>query len=292
MTDDERDQLLSDVLDGVATDQEHALVEADPELRANLVAIAAAQEALRTPVPPVVDSIRESMISAALAELTPTTAADAAQVIDLAGQRARRQRRLNLLGAAAALVLVIGGAAIALRAGDDGSDADTAQISEAELDATADGSAGEAADDDALAARSEAVQAAEESEAESRALDLDAATAEAAPAPESAAAASNSAPAAPQSDEAESADDAPAPSQRVPLLPLELESCRAHLEAHAPGLVEIDAHFGDGTTATAVLFTESGEHHEVTIDITTCEIVEAPAAVPGPGPEAPDESSP
>ena len=39
MTDDEREQLLSDIVDGVATPEDVARVEGDPALRAELAAL-------------------------------------------------------------------------------------------------------------------------------------------------------------------------------------------------------------------------------------------------------------
>ena len=302
MTDDERAQLLSDVLDGVATAEDHALVNADAELQADLAVMQRVQEAMQSPLGPVPDATREAMIAAALDELTvgPAPAAPA-PAIDLAAQRSRRQRRLNLLGAAAAVVLVVGGAAIALRAGT-GDDSDAASFAEAGTDGAASNEDLTTARADTLStAGNELEESAVQDDSAQGSVDQDSATQGSATqdsatqdsAPEAAAAQDSAdqdsadqdsadqdsadlpAEAAPRAPIEPPADDESAqPSPRVPLLPLELESCRAELEAHVPGLAEIDSTVTSPGIAVVVIVTAQGELIELRIEIETCEIAE------------------
>ncbi|GEM_PF-6900318 len=164
MTDDERDQLLSAVIDGEATADDVARVRADPELTAELNRITAAVAALAEPVPLPPADAREAMIAAALEDLaaapsSPATAVGeattGAPVVDLAAQRAKRQRRLNIMGAAAAIVVVIG-AAFALNT-DGSSDSDTSASSDESGETEAADGQTESAPSD-LAARAESFE--------------------------------------------------------------------------------------------------------------------------------------
>lgn len=139
MTDDERDQLLSAVLDGEATAEDVARVRSDPELTSELDRITDAVGRLGALVVPPPPDVRDRMIAAALDELSPTANvpdATATPVIDLAAQRARRQKRLNILGAAAAIILVVG-AAVSLNSGDNRA-SDTSSVAQEATDGGAD----------------------------------------------------------------------------------------------------------------------------------------------------------
>lgn len=119
---DPHESALSALVDGVATADERALVEGSPELTAELAGLHAQRAALRdVPVPA---AAREAAIAAALAVFDELHAPAAASA-DVAGarvfalQRRRRQYRV-LMGAAAAIVAVVGVGALAI--GGSGSD--------------------------------------------------------------------------------------------------------------------------------------------------------------------------
>lgn len=132
MTDDEREQLLSDIVDGVATPEDVARVEGDPALRAELAALRDAVDRLHSPVASPSEAQREAMIEAALtafddaAVVADAVAPGTAPVAELASRRAKHTRRLNLVGAAAAVVLVVGAAAFVLNRGGDDADSTSA----------------------------------------------------------------------------------------------------------------------------------------------------------------------
>ena len=266
MTDDERDQLLSDVLDGVATADDVARVDNDAELAADLRLMREAQSVMATPPPPMDAARRDTMIAAALDQLAPDVSAGGASpspesppapVIDLAAQRAKRQRRLNLVGAAAALVLVVGAAAVALRAGPS-DDADSTAAGDAETEATAEAFS-QAADDSEMADQDSSARAAqgEEGDAAGGGLSQDAledAESEEMAADDGAAEemATQTVPADTGSDEAsEAAPVAPTP---LVLLPLPAEPCRDALNEAVPGFDRVAEVFVDDTTALLEVF--------------------------------------
>jgi hypothetical protein len=108
---DALDALASAHLDGRTTEAEAARIAADPELRARVEAMEAVRAALRA-VPPVSDAQRTHAISAALAALDDVGGLEpgaATAPTSIASHRARRapsRRRLQLLGAAAAVAVV------------------------------------------------------------------------------------------------------------------------------------------------------------------------------------------
>ena len=301
MTDDDREQLLSDVLDGAATPEEVARVRNDPELSAELAAIESAVGALATPPPPVPPARRESMIAAAMAEYdavvadTPATTPTMGEpVVDLAAARARKQRRLNLMGAAAAVVLVVGAGYLALRGGstdDADSTADGAAeiVEEAEMaedDAMADEEAGEATAQAALPQAEGELErtstlADSSDSGSSDAADLDGDEAE---------------------DDAASdvlegeEEEAPA---AIPLLPLELVACQTQVleqivDADDLVVEDIDP---DGRTvvwapgalqADGTPWFDDDQEPILLVDLDTCEVTRFQPPVPS----APDTSTP
>jgi len=132
---DEQLELANAYLDGEATADERALVEADAELLAELPRLRNARAALGDVEPPN-PAARESAIAAALAVFdertsvaaaagSPATRAAPTNVVPL--ERRRRLRRLQGLSAAAAAIVIVGGGfAITQRDGGDDSARDTA----------------------------------------------------------------------------------------------------------------------------------------------------------------------
>ena len=109
---DERDELASAYLDGVASPDERARVDADPELRARVEDLRAARDALvDAPVAPPTAAARDAAIRAAV---------DAAIVVDLAAHRGRQ--RLRIASIAAAVLLLLGAAGVLLRSLGDNSE--------------------------------------------------------------------------------------------------------------------------------------------------------------------------
>ena len=110
--DDDRDELASAYLDGVASPEERARVDADSELRARVEDLRGARDALAdAPVAPPAASARDAAIRAAV---------DAAVVVDLAARRGRQ--RLRIASIAAAVVLLLGAAGVLLRSLGDNSE--------------------------------------------------------------------------------------------------------------------------------------------------------------------------
>ncbi|MGH9245830.1 MAG: hypothetical protein ACRD29_16225 [Acidimicrobiales bacterium] len=130
------DELVSAYVDGVATTEETARVEADPALRARVAAFRAVAEAVGHAVAAPPTAARDAAIAQAV------TAADGVlgptPVAELAAARVRRERRRRGLWAAsvaAGFILVAVGVplVLSLRGGDD----DTAAVSNDEVvDAT------------------------------------------------------------------------------------------------------------------------------------------------------------
>jgi hypothetical protein len=156
---DPRDELASAHLDGRTTPDQAAEIEADPELRARVAAMAAVRDALRAPV--VVDpAARERAIEAALAAAAPRSQGEAT-VADLSAVAARRRvpsRRLRILGIAAVLALLALALPLLAQLGDDSSDQDMA--------ATAPDAPERSSDDAAGAGGDAAEEAGEDGEAE------------------------------------------------------------------------------------------------------------------------------
>ncbi|MGF1598781.1 MAG: anti-sigma factor family protein [Acidimicrobiales bacterium] len=181
MSDDRTAELLSAYLDGEATPEEVARVEADPALLAEAEALRSVAERLGRELPPVPASLRRGQVAAALDlfdQLEAGRAAigdpghdgpfpsvgsgaadgpvagssrggEAGPVVDLGSRRHRSGGRLRglpgWLGAAAALVLVAGGIGwVASQSGSDETASETAAV-EAE-DTSGDDGGGSATD--------------------------------------------------------------------------------------------------------------------------------------------------
>lgn len=182
--DPELDELASAYLDGAATPDERARVEADPDLLAEVERLRQIRAVVSSSTEPAPLSVREAQISAALdvwdrlsdaersGEVTPAAGLDAAAAAAITTPPStsldarRRRRRASatsavpggrvgtwVLGAAAALVVVAGGAAV-FRALTDDADQDDADLvaapagtlAESEADITRDEAAEEFAD--------------------------------------------------------------------------------------------------------------------------------------------------
>jgi hypothetical protein len=127
-TSEAEDELVSAVLDGVASDEERALVEADPRLTARLAAFSAVRSTLGTPAPD--------------RSVAPPPAGPARQ-----RPRPRRSPSVWIGAAAAALVLVLGGVAVLDSRGGSGDEAASTAADTAGSDPSeADGSDGAAED--------------------------------------------------------------------------------------------------------------------------------------------------
>jgi hypothetical protein len=117
--DHSRDELVSAYLDGEATAEEQARVEADPELQARVAEFAATRDAVGADVPIVSDATRDAVLARVLGTVIAPT-----NVVPL---RRRRPEPAKVLGvAAAAIAVAFLGGAIALLANDGRGDDDTA----------------------------------------------------------------------------------------------------------------------------------------------------------------------
>lgn len=103
------DELLSSILDGTATAEEHARVAADPVLVDRLAAWRDVRDAIAAPVDPLPDATVDQLVDAAL----ETAAVGSTPVASLADSRQRRSDRSGagwgpaVLGVAAVLLLVL-----------------------------------------------------------------------------------------------------------------------------------------------------------------------------------------
>jgi hypothetical protein len=108
------DELASAYLDGEATRDEVAAVEASPSLRARVEELRAVAGAVATtPVDPAPEDARETSIAAALA------AAGRFEITDLAAERARRRLRVLSIAAAVLVAIAIGAGLLTQVGGDD-----------------------------------------------------------------------------------------------------------------------------------------------------------------------------
>jgi hypothetical protein len=114
-----RDELVSAYLDGEATAEEQARIDADPELQARVAEFAATRDAVRADVPTVSDATRDAVLARVLGTVIAPT-----NVVPL---HRRRLAPAKVLGVAAAVIAVafLGGA-IALLANDGRGSDDTA----------------------------------------------------------------------------------------------------------------------------------------------------------------------
>ena len=125
------DEAISSYLDGEATPDEIALIEADPELLAGVQEFESAAELLSTPVTPLPQSDVDRLINNALAQSSTSD-----RITDLTAVRAGRIFQPQRLAAVAATLLILAGAVGALIAfnsdngemafGDTGDDSATA----------------------------------------------------------------------------------------------------------------------------------------------------------------------
>jgi len=174
------DELLSAVLDGMASADEEARVAADPQLRARLGTLRALRQSLAD-VPALPDEVGRTTLAAALvaaangeaedrevlevedgasAPAAPAPARTGAVPIGVATgrRRERRDRRPGaLVGVAAAVVLVLAGlvAGLAALGGDDDNDAASGALGQASASTAAGGATTAAAggSEDAIALR-------------------------------------------------------------------------------------------------------------------------------------------
>lgn len=149
------DELVAAVLDGEATDEQVAAVEADPRLAARLTSFRSVQTELRAAAAEVAVPLTagaDDRIAAALAGFSQGSE-DATTTLErptplTARRPVRRQRHLSVLaGAAAAIVLVVAVVGLGIRSASDGGD-DTA-ASSASPEATSQQGAGSADKDTA-----------------------------------------------------------------------------------------------------------------------------------------------
>ena len=138
------DELVSSYLDGEASPEEVARVEADPGLLARVEEMRAAIELTATPVPiPDLDLARIRATAVAASDTSP-----AVRDLQAAGadRRRRHQQRTRMLAIAAAF-LFLGIAVTGIRSLDGGTDTDTAGTASSAI--TADAVSGDDADNDA-----------------------------------------------------------------------------------------------------------------------------------------------
>jgi negative regulator of sigma E activity len=271
MTDDERDELLSAVLDGVATDEEIGRVRTDPELSAALEELRRVQQLLGSPPPAPTGVARDQMIEAALTAFdmsfgsSTSTESTPSPVVDLAARRARRQRFVGVVGAAAVLLVAV---VLGLGSIDGSSDSDSSDSATASADgADSDQEAGDTTD-----------------EAEG-ALDM------AAAAPESALRHSADAE---ESAGGLSEDDAAAtaPTTEQASLPAELppdvEPCRSAVFDTVPQATSFEVTAAENDRITMVAVAPDGMRTPLQVDLTSCSVV----VVPEPGDASPDAVEP
>jgi hypothetical protein len=128
MTDPRRadDDLVSAVLDGEATAEERARVDADPVLAERLAEFESVAHHVRGPVEPVDDAVREQAIARALAAAGGSAASAEADVIGIDrarnGRRFEVSRRMLAVAAAGIAVLALAGGLLTLGDGDGAQD--------------------------------------------------------------------------------------------------------------------------------------------------------------------------
>src|SRR5690349_14625396 len=115
------DDLVSAVLDGEATPEERARVEADPALSARLAEFADVRDAVAEPVPPPSAATRERAIAAATAAARPAAGAPGNVRPLRRKPRSADLPRFLAVAAAVLLVLVTFGALASVSGDDAGS---------------------------------------------------------------------------------------------------------------------------------------------------------------------------
>ncbi|MEY2464022.1 MAG: hypothetical protein QOH64_2160 [Acidimicrobiaceae bacterium] len=113
-TTDAQDELVSAYVDGEATPEEVARVEASAELLARAEVMRSVAAAVASPSPPSPSDARDAAIAAALAEAGPGR-----NVTELAAVRARRRLRIASVAAGVLVALAIGAGLLAQAGRDD-----------------------------------------------------------------------------------------------------------------------------------------------------------------------------
>jgi hypothetical protein len=130
------DELISAYLDGEATADEVARVDADPALLARVTELRTVVSAVAGPVDPPTAEVREAHIAAAVAAAgapaEPT--GGPADLAEARAERDRRRRRLAALSVAAAVLVAVLAVPLLARLGDDG-DTETAAVEDRESSA-------------------------------------------------------------------------------------------------------------------------------------------------------------
>ncbi|HEX2384723.1 MAG TPA: hypothetical protein VHI95_18915 [Acidimicrobiales bacterium] len=121
MTDFSDDEVVSAVLDGEATDEEVARVDADAALSARLAELRSARDAIAEPVQLPSARQRDAAITTAMAEMAAVGSEPATtrQVVDLRQRRHRRALRVASIAAAVLILVAMVGAIAALSGRDN-----------------------------------------------------------------------------------------------------------------------------------------------------------------------------
>ena len=131
------DELLSAYIDGLASPEDTARIEADPALLARASGLRRAAQAVAEPVTAPAPGVVDAAVNTALGQSATSPA-----VISLAARRKRPERRLLTIAAAAAVVAVIflaGAIVLASNDGDDQVDDLAATLDAADVDDSATG---------------------------------------------------------------------------------------------------------------------------------------------------------
>ena len=137
------DELISSYIDGEATLDEVARIQADPELLARVQEFEAAKDLLSSPVPPLPESDVDRLIDNALWQSTTSD-----RITDLSAVRAMRRfnpQRLTTIAATLVLLAGVVGALIALN--NSGAGDEMSAETSADSAATADDYVGDDGDD-------------------------------------------------------------------------------------------------------------------------------------------------
>lgn len=134
----DRDELASAYLDGVATPDEVARVEADTDLRARVEELRAVRDAVGATVASPTAADRDRAIEAALAAFgEPATGEQHSAPADLDGARRRRAQRMRYTGIASVAAAAVAVLAATVLIGDDTSDDQIAATGDASSRTTA-----------------------------------------------------------------------------------------------------------------------------------------------------------
>ena len=136
------DELISSYIDGEATLDEVARIQADPELLARVQEFEAAKELLSSPVPPLPESDVDRLIDNALWQSTTSD-----RITDLSAVRAMRRFSPQRLATIAATLVLLAGVVGALIALNNSGTGDEIASTSADSSATADDYVGDDGDD-------------------------------------------------------------------------------------------------------------------------------------------------